>query len=114
MNDTLTYKDIAKAMREIEKLGPKPMDNPFAYKPMHFGGMPIYEVKDRVYPKIQLTESFADKYLTVEAKERINSKLIEMLGMRVVKTIPDGTAYMFSGGIMARPENIAMIINTTA
>lgn len=114
MSKSITADEIIKAMDEIVSHELKQPENPFGYKPMHFSGMPVYEVQDRVYPKLQLTESFADKWLTDEAKERINAKLVALLGVTVVKPIPEGVMYRYGNAIMARPGDVSRILNTCA
>ena len=114
MKDTITYKDIMKVSDEIMEYAPKRQDNPFAYKPMHYADMPIYAASDRIEPKMQVSEWFADKWLTDEAKERINAKLVEMLGVRIIMTIPENTMYMFGSSIIARREDITRLLDISA
>jgi hypothetical protein len=117
MSDSITYEDVMKACAEIEKHAPKnTMRNPFEFNiPFHFNGMPIYEVHDKVVPKIQISESFADKWLTDEAKEKLNAKLVDMLGTRTVRPIPEGQMFMIGNALVARPEHIALLsVLTTA
>ena len=114
MKDTLTIDDILKMKNELMKYAPNQQDNPLAYKPMHFNGMRLYEAHDSVKPKIQVSEWFADKWLTNEAKERINSKLVEMLGVRVINPIPEGVMYRFNNSIIVRTEDIARILHVSA
>ena len=110
MKDTLTYEDIIKAAKEIEKHAPKQYDNPFAFNPMKFGGMRVFEAKPTIVAKVKLSESFAEKWLTEEAKNRINAKLIEMLGTRDISPIAPGIAYMFGNNIISRSETCAMLL----
>ena len=109
-----TIDDIIKAKNELDKLGPKPMENPFAYKPMQYAGLPVYEVHDTVVPKLQVSETFADKWLTDEARDKINAKLVDLLGVNVIKTMPDGIFYNTSYGIIAKSRDIKAIMDVIA
>ena len=108
MSDTLTHKDIEKAMKELDKSAPAMREQ---HNPFLFGGMPVYEAKVKMMPKIQVSEGF--KWLTDKDRNRINAKLTEMLGYREQCAVPKGVAYMFNNSIIARPEFIAAI-NTVA
>ena len=109
MKDTLTYKDIEKAIKEIEKYEP-PMRG--QYNPFLFNGMPIHEAKVRMIPKIQVSEEF--KWITDKDRKRINAKLAEMLGYREQCAVPkDVACYIFNNSIIARPEFI-VALNTVA
>ena len=114
MSDTLTIDDIMKAHDEVMKYAPKQHDNPFAFNPMSFGGMPVFEARDQVVPKIQVSESFARKWLTDEARDRINAKLVDMLGVNVFSPVPKGVMYKFGNNIIARPEHVAALIDLGA
>ena len=108
MNDTLTHKDIEKAMKELDKFAPHRRDK---YNPFIFNGMPVYEAKVRMIPKIQVSDGF--KWLTDKDRNRINTKLAEMLGYREQCAVPKGVAYMYNNSIIARHDFITAL-NTVA
>lgn len=109
MSDTtITIEDIQKLAADL-KIHEK--DNPLFWNPLAFNGMPVYEVKPRMIPIIQISEDF--KWLTDEARARLNAQLIELVGCREVCPLPKDSIYMYGNNIIARPETIS-ILNTMA
>ena len=113
-NNTITIEDVIKVSKEITKHAPKQQSNPFDYGPMQFSRMPVYELQDRIEPKVKVNEWFANKWLTDESKEKINAKLVEMLGVRTIRTIPKDTILMFGNNIITRRQEITNILNICA
>ena len=117
--DTLTVDDIQeflKVAKDLDIKAPNRYEDPFNlnFQPRMFQGVPMYEVPVTVVPKIQLTKSFADKWLTKEATQKINAKLVDMLGTREHCAIERGHVLSFGDRAMfARPEMMGLL-NTTA
>ena len=105
--------DIISEMERLSKEFEPKIKNPLSFPPM-LNGSPVYEVKPLMVPIIQVSKDF--KWLTDEARAKINRKLRELIGCREQCAIPKDSVLMWNNSIFARPEHISMIngLNTQA
>ena len=103
--NTLTIKDLEEAQRLIGDFRPTP--NPFA-----FNGMPIFEVKPKIIPVLQVRKDF--KWLTDEARAKIDGYLLDRFGTREECAVPKDQILICGNNIFMRPEHRSIIAGLDA
>ena len=112
MSDTITRESIQEAIEKVKGFD-RPKFNPFGSF-MSYAGFNIVEAPVKVVPVIQVSESF--EWLTGEAREKHNSKLIELLGFKEVCPIKKDSIYIMRdyNTMVVRPEVLAVLNNIGA
>jgi len=104
------YEAIAMVM--VRDLNPAINESFNPRNPFKYLGIDIHEVPVKMVPIVQVSESF--EWLTDEAREHINNKLIELLGYKEQCAIQKNMAYMIGNRVLVRPELSAIMMNFSA
>lgn len=105
--EPLTLEKLKESVKLLESMKPPQMLDIPNFNPYTFSGIKIHEVPVRIVPVVQISESF--EWLTDEARERLNSQLIDLLGFKEICPLEPGQMIAFRNGfdgIAMRPEMV--------
>lgn len=79
----------------------------FPFEPRKLMGLDVHTIEPQMVPVVQVREDF--EWLTDEARERINKRLIELLGYKDISPLRRNEAYLFGNNVVMHRDAVKLI-----